>query len=375
MSKKTNIQWCDSTINPVMGCGGCELFPNPARILKLIDDAVATIGGTLKSRVLLVKLINKYYAPIKHPHPGHRAVITTTNIWHFRALLCEAITKQHGPKAGIAAMVAIEKSVTCYAAKLHLNRGANILNPERGLNKGYAPSFEQLTTFGGRMAEAAAWHDMLGESNPETPWKVGLPRMIFVSDMGDAFSAGAQFSFLEGEVADSIATKKGLRHLWLWLTKRPQNMRDFADRIDGFSANVCAMTTITGPETLGRVDQLREVNAPCRGLSVEPLWDRIPPELLDLTGIDWVIVGGESGSGPLTRPFHVEWAEELKAHCQKHGVAFFLKQLGRNPVKDGKPLRLSDPHGGDWNEWPRHLRIREFPAYFHSYRKFERMIC
>jgi protein gp37 len=176
------------------------------------------------------------------------------------------------------------------------------------------------------------------------------------------------FSDFRGRGDSTITTQKGRRHLWLWLTKRPENMRAFADRIGGFSENVCAMTTITSLVSLCRADQLRKVNAPCRGLSIEPLWERLPAKLLDLTDIDWVIVGGESGSGPLTRPFHVEWAEELHAHCQKHGVAFFLKQLGRNPVTAGKPIRLSDPHGGDWNEWPRHLRIREFPAYFYSYR-------
>ncbi len=126
---------------------------------------------------------------------------------------------------------------------------------------------------------------------------------------------------------------------------------------------------IAGPDTLDRVDTLREVKAHCRGLSIEPLWERIPPEDLDLTGIDWVIGGGESGSGALTRPFHTEWAEELHAHCRKHGVAFFLKQLGRNPVIGGKPVRLSNPHGGDWSEWPAHLRVREYPAYLHNYRK------
>jgi protein gp37 len=369
MSKNTNIQWCTSTINPVMGCGGCELFPNPPHILKKIDDAVATIGANVKSQNILKPLINEHYAKIKNPHPGHRNAVTTTNIWHFRELLFERITKLHGRDAGIAAKTAIETSVTCYAAKLHLNRAANILNPERGLNKGYASTFEQLTTFGGRMAEAAAWPDMLGQANPETPWKDGLPRMIFVSDMGDALTNRKHFPFLEREVADSITTEKGLRHLWLWLTKRPKNMRDFADLIGGFTANVCAMTTITGPDTLGRVDELRQVDAPCRGLSIEPLWDRIPPELLDLSGISWVIVGGESGSGPLTRPFYTEWAEELYAHCRKHRVAFFLKQLGRNPYTAGKSIRLTDPHGGDWTEWPAHLRVREFPRYFHNYRQ------
>ncbi len=367
--KSTKIQWASSTINPHMGCGGCELFPAPAFVLAQIDAEVAETGVKISSRKLLKTMIRKHYRKIKDPHRGHRDAVTTTNIWHFRDLLCELITKRHGKAAGDAAMAAIKSSISCYAGKLHLNRGANILKPDRGLNKGYAASFEQLTCFEGRMAEAAAWPDLLGTTDSEAPWKDYLARLIFVSDMGDSFSSKAHFKFLEREIAASITTKDGQRHLWLWLTKRPHHMRDFADRIGGFPANVCAMTTVTGPDTLDRVDVLRQVKADSKGLSVEPLRERIPPELLDLTGIDWLIVGGESGSGALTRPFHTEWAEELHAHCKKHGVAFFLKQLGRNPVIGGKPVRLSDPHGGDWSEWPAHLRVREFPACFHNYRK------
>ena len=358
-----------------MGCSGCELYPNPPQILKQIDEAVAAVGPSVDSRGILKRMINAHYKTLPDPDQGHRDAVTTTNIWHFRQLLADHIATHRGRDAGIQALKAIEKSLTCYAAKLHLNRGANILKPDRGLNKGYAPTFEQLATFGGRMAEAAAWSDLLGTEIREKPWVHGLPRMIFVSDMGDAFSSKKHFPFLKREVADSIETKSGKRHLWLWLTKRPEHMRDFADSIGGFPANVCAMTTVTSLETLHRVDHLRQVDAPCRGLSIEPLWERLPPRRLDLTGIDWVIVGGESGSGSATQPFHTEWAEELRAHCRKHNVAFFLKQLGRNPLTAGRTIRLSDPHGGDWDEWPRHLRIREFPTYFHKFRSSELVIA
>jgi len=114
------------------------------------------------------------------------------------------------------------------------------------------------------------------------------------------------------------------------------------------------------------------VKAHVCGLSIEPLWDRIPPSKLKLRGIDWVIVGGESGSGlEFTRPFALEWAEELREHCRKNGVAFFLKQLGRNPTRGGGLIRLKNAHGGDWDEWPKALRIREFPQAFHDYRRSE----
>ena len=368
MSQKTNIQWADSTINPVMGCGGCELFPTPGAVVSSINAAAANLGVSLDSRRLLKSMIAEGHANIAAPGVGHRDKLTTTNIYHFRDRLGEVVTDSHGRAAGRAAVEAIKSAVTCYAARLHLNRGASIIKPERTPKKGYAPTFEQLTQFEGRLATAAGWSDLLGTPRPESPWKDGLPRMIFVSDMGDALSSKGLFPFLKQEVTH-LSTEKGRRHLWIWLTKRPHIMRDFADEIGGLPGNVCAMTTVTGPDALHRVDELRQIRASCRGLSVEPLWERIPPESLDLTGIDWLILGGESGG---TRTFDLAWAEELRTHCQKNGTAFFLKQLGRNPVKDGKAMRLKDPHGGDWSEWPEHLQVREFPQHFHQYRQAER---
>lgn len=367
MSKKTNIQWCDSTINPVMGCGGCELYPAPAGVVSSINAAVATHGIRLDSRRLLKSLIAEGHTRIATPGGGHRAALTTTNIYHYRDHLGKLVAEMHGKAAGKAAVEAIKSAVTCYAAKLHLNRGASIIKPERTPKKGYAHTFEQLTKFEGRMETAARWSDLLGTPRPGSPWKDSLPRMIFVSDMGDAMSTKGLFPFLKQEV-EHFFTDKGRRHLWLWLTKRPHIMRDFAEEIGGLPGNVCAMTTVTGPDALHRVDELRQTKAACRGLSVEPLWERILPESLDLTGIDWLILGGESGG---TRVFDLAWVEELRAHCQKNGTAFFLKQLGRNPVVDGEAMRLKDPHGGDWWEWPEHLRVREFPQHFHRYRQNE----
>lgn len=96
------------------------------------------------------------------------------------------------------------------------------------------------------------------------------------------------------------------------------------------------------------------------------------PFPLDLTGIDWVIVGGESGPG--SRPMDVGWARELVAACRAAGVAPFVKQLGARPIApqvgfraetgqpfDAMPLDLDDRKGGDPSEWPPDLRIREFP--------------
>ena len=157
-----------------------------------------------------------------------------------------------------------------------------------------------------------------------------------------------------------VASAQGSRHIWLWVSKRPARMAEFSRWLDDHGVEwperLVAMTTVTGPETVGRIAQLRQVNSRYRGLSFEPLWAEVTPEL---DGIDWAIVGGESGG--IARPFHLEWMEQLRDICHKSRVAFFAKQAGRRPFFRGQPLNLVDPHGGDWNEWPEHLRVRELP--------------
>ena len=191
--------------------------------------------------------------------------------------------------------------------------------------------------------------------------------------MGDAFTHVGDFAFLRKEFT-ATQSLEGQQHLWLWLTKRPANMGKFADSIGGFPANVCAMTTVTSRDTLHRVDGLRAVDAQVKGLSLEPLWSDIADDL-DLTGIDWVIVGGESGARDMAAPFPIEWAQKVHALCKRRGVAFFLKQLGSNPTLHGEPFELSTRHGGDWEEWPEQICNREFPAYFDYYAKLPGTPC
>lgn len=375
MSETTAIQWADTTVNPIMGCGGCELFPSPGKVLEAIDQAVADTGTHIDSRAIYKELVNKAYAKIRNPMAGHKNTVNTTNIWHLRELFLERVRRDHGKEATEAADKAIRQSITCYAASLHLNKGQKLLKPDYDGHPGYAPIFEAATRFEGRSDEVARLPDLLGQANPETPWKARLPRLIFVSDMGDALTTKGDFPFLKSDLMPAITSDNGKRHLWLWLTKRPERMAEFAEEIGGFPPNVCAMTTLTGPDpdSLKRLADLKKVKAHIRGLSIEPLWERIPPSKLNLKGIDWVILGGESGSGfKFTRPFALEWAEELRDHCRKNGVAFFLKQLGRNPSRNGKIFRLKNSHGGDWNEWhDEALKVREFPGAFHEYRKNE----
>ena len=354
-----------------MGCLGCELFPEPPEVLEAIDQAISEVGEWKvgQSKKIFARLADEAFRRIKSPEDGHSHAVTTTNIWHLRNVFLQEIHSQQGAEATKRAESAIRQAVTCYAATLHLNKGRNILKPDNGFNKGYAPTFERVTQFEGRVLDMAAKKDLLGKKDPARPWISDLPRLVFVSDMGDAFSRKSDFGFLGQEVIAPIQSEDGKRHLWLWLSKRPDKMAQFGERIGRFPDNVCCMTTVTGPDKLHRVAELRSVPAAVRGLSLEPLWEGLPPEKLDLTGIDWVIIGGESGNPEFVRPFHLEWVDQIQEKCRASGVAFFVKQLGRRPVKKGVPLKLKDPHGGEWDEWVPSLRIREFPQYFYDYRK------
>jgi protein gp37 len=335
MATITTIQWADTTVNPIMGCGGCELFPKPATVLEGISDAMNGAGASPKVTKKAVEsmfqlLIDECIRELEENgqrKPDHSDQVTTTNISQLKERFVRQVKESHGKAVADAADAAIRTSITCYAYVLHNMRGLSILNGSRKGNKGHSPVFEKLTRFEGRMAEAAALDDLLGREHSATDWKLRLPRMIFVSDMGDALTDRKDFDFLAKEVMTAVRSENGRRHLWLWLTKRPNLMAEFSGQVGGFPNNVCAMTTLTGPDpgSMKRLADLKKVKASIKGLSIEPLWDRIAPKNLDLSGIDWLIVGGESGSGNLTRPFDLAWAEELRDYCSKKKVAFFWR--------------------------------------------------
>lgn len=351
-----------------MGCGGCELFPSPEKVLASIDCALAAHrrGVAGQSRSQFRSLIDEAFSQISSPLPGHSRAISSTNIWHLRQQFIDATCSEYGRDAGEAVELVINRAITCYAARLHLNKARSIVNPTRGANPGYAPIFEAVTRFPGRVWEMAKSSDLSSTADFEKPWLDGCRRLIFVSDMGDAFSRDSDFAFLEEEVIGPIRSPEGKRHFWLWLTKRPDRMARFGSRIGGFPENVCAMTTLTGPDKLHRIDELRRVPASVRDLSVEPLQNRISSGDLHLGGINWLIAGGETGRSDAVRPFDLSWARELRDACRIEEVAFFLKQLGRRPIENGREFRLNDSHGGDWSEWPDDLRIREVPGAFKS---------
>jgi protein gp37 len=174
----------------------------------------------------------------------------------------------------------------------------------------------------------------------EIPRRWRRPRVIFVNSMSDLFHPQVSADFVARVFEVMAATPQ---HTYQVLTKRPKRARQL---LRGWTPvpNVWLGVSIEDERVVDRADILRQVPAAVRFLSLEPLLGPLPS--LDLTGIDWVIVGGESG--PDHRPMRKEWVLELRDRCQAAGVPFFFKQWGGLTPKSGG--RLLD--GRTWDEMP-----------------------
>jgi protein gp37 len=133
------------------------------------------------------------------------------------------------------------------------------------------------------------------------------------------------------------------RHTFQILTKRAERLAELAPEMS-WPSNVWMGVSIENRRWVDRADNLREVPAAVRFISAEPLLG--PLDGLDLTGIDWLIAGGESGHRH--RPVDLEWIRQLRDRCREERVAFFLKQIGgRTPKAGGRRL-----DGREWSEMP-----------------------
>ena len=177
-------------------------------------------------------------------------------------------------------------------------------------------------------------------------------RTVFVNSMSDLFHARVPLSFVR-EVFTVIADTP--QHTYQVLTKRSSRLPKVADKLD-WPSNLWMGVSVEDATTLSRVDDLRAVPAAVRFLSCEPLIG--PLDGLDPAGIDWLIIGGESGSD--ARRMDVQWVRDLLRKCQQPGVstAPFVKQLGSVA---GRELGAGSK-GGDWERWPEDLRFRRFPS-------------
>lgn len=281
MSKDTNIEWADSTLNPQMGCDGCELW---------------------------------------------------------------------NPKAGI---------FKCYAGQLTNRYG--------GHSAGYPASFDQPQLFLHRLLEAEKWKDLTGKDREGKPWLNGLPRCIFLNDMGDTFTESLPEDWLASPdgVLDGrtpLEILAGMKAIIMLLTKRPSRMRRFFETRK-VPDNFMLMTSVTSDLTMGRVKELISIDCRWRGISYEPAWglaefdsilkvckcwknaDSLPhapwnppypkfwyePQALVLASwkqpLDLIIFGGESGQNPT--PTNLDWARQTRDATAAAKVPFFMKQVDK----------------------------------------------
>ena len=174
----------------------------------------------------------------------------------------------------------------------------------------------------------------------EEPKRWRKPSRIFVNSMSDLFHEEMDISFLQ-EVFQTI--RETPRHIYQILTKRHDRLVELSPEIE-WPDNVWMGVSVESQQYVKRVDCLRRVPAAVRFLSCEPLLGSLE---LDLTAIDWVIVGGESG--PKHRPLNLDWARDIREQCRAAEVAFFFKQVGgRTPKAGGRHL-----DGEIWDEMPK----------------------
>lgn len=240
---------------------------------------------------------------------------------------------------------------------------AKIMTDRYAGKKGWPEQFEKPKLFLERLPGILNWSNLKGKNRPEKPWLNGLPRVIFLNDMGDTFSKGMPENWL-AEVLPQLAESK---HLFMILTKWPARMAKFSEKFP-FPVNVLPGTTVTGKKTAFRAYELEQVRGGgFKWLSIEPMWNKINFRYDHLPTTKLFIYGGESGTGNVTPCDATNLIEhiELNAYYRRQT---FIKQLGSNAYYKGEKLKLKDFHGGNWDEWPTELRVREFPV--NKYRSF-----
>ena len=160
-------------------------------------------------------------------------------------------------------------------------------------------------------------------------WK--KPQVIFVNSMSDLFHETIPFEYVQA-IFDVM--RRADWHVFQILTKRSKRLARLAGKID-WPSNVWMGATVENAHYRFRINDLRKTGANIKFLSLEPLLGPLPE--LDLSGIDWAIVGGESGPG--ARPMKKEWVLDIRDQCRKQNVAFFFKQWGGiNKKRTGRSL-------------------------------------
>jgi protein gp37 len=177
------------------------------------------------------------------------------------------------------------------------------------------------------------------------------PQMIFVNSMSDLFHEDVPLDFIQ---AVFVVMREASWHTFQVLTKRSDRLLELSPLIE-WPSNVWMGVSVESPNYIPRVRHLQRTRARVKFLSLEPLL--VPLPRLPLKGIDWVIVGGESG--PRSRPIKPEWVTQIRDQCIAKDVPFFFKQRGGvNKKRTGRVLA-----GRTWDEMPRAAQVTQAKAY------------
>jgi protein gp37 len=193
----------------------------------------------------------------------------------------------------------------------------------------------------GQPRYAAGFNLALHEDILELPLSWRKPQLIFANSMSDLFHKNVPDSFIK-KAFDIMRCASW--HQFQLLTKRSGRLLEMSPFIN-WPENVWMGVSVERQDYDFRIDDLRKTGAAIKFVSFEPLLGPLPK--LNLHGIDWVIVGGESGPG--ARPMQEGWVVEIKVQCQRARVPFFFKQWGgSNKKKSGRLLE-----GRKWDELPK----------------------
>lgn len=225
----------------------------------------------------------------------------------------------------------------CYAMQMAKRLEAMQVEKYRGLTRRSG----RRTIWNGRVREDRA--------SLEIPKRWRKPKKIFVNSMSDLFHPDVSDSFIQDVWT---AMKNTPHHHYQILTKRPERMGELLrTKIDGVLPNVWLGTSIENAEVGYRAEALRAVPAAIRFISFEPLIGPVGP--INLRGIHWAIVGGESGRG--ARPIREEWIDEIYERCSTFDTAFFFKQWGawgKDNKRRSKKANGRIYRGQVWDDMP-----------------------
>ena len=202
-----------------------------------------------------------------------------------------------------------------------------------------------------KSGKRAIWTGKIIEDHASltTPLKWKKPRKIFVNSMSDLFHPDVSVSFVRAVWGIMQQTP---RHNYQILTKRPERMEKILNEISSTPLpNVWLGTSVEDVRVISRIEHLRQTPAAIRFISFEPLIGSVGA--VNLTDIQWAIVGGESG--PNARPIFEEWIDEIYHQCGRYGTAFFFKQWGawgKDNKKRSKKANGREYRGRTWDEMP-----------------------